>query len=63
MLLEQGRAVMMFMRGLITGALSACSYVEFKGRTFSSKDEEHAVSRELLNWGTHHEFMCALCTC
>lgn len=53
---------MMFMLCLIIGALSACSYVEFKGRTFSSKDEEQAVSRELLNWGTHHEFMCALCS-
>jgi hypothetical protein len=40
------------------GALSDCSYVDFKSRAFSSKDEEQAVSRELLNWGTHHEFMC-----
>ena len=38
--------------------MSDCSYVDFKGRTFSSKDEEQAVSKELLNWGTHHEFMC-----
>ena len=51
------------MLSLIVGALAGCSYIAFKGRTFSSKEEEQAVSRELLNWGTHHEFLCALCTC
>lgn len=33
------------------------SYIDFKGRSFSSKEEERKASKTLLNWGTHHEFM------
>jgi hypothetical protein len=47
-----------FLRHLLNCMFACCSYVEFKGRTFSSKEEEQEVSKELLNWGTGAEFMC-----